>query len=89
MSYKANLPRLISMINDNHLYPVEDEATRQTIFKTSSLIGGGIKKHKTQQKTENEKVLNLFNQHNSKTKLKKQNILRRMICNYNNLTSKY
>ena len=56
MNYRTCLPRLVFMINDNHLYPITDETTRETIFKTSSIIGGGIKKHKVQQKIENEKL---------------------------------
>ena len=46
----SQLPRLVFIINDKHLYPVEDATTRETIFKSSSIIGGGIKKHKVQQK---------------------------------------
>ena len=53
MNYNSNLPRLVFMCAENHLYPIEDEDSRATIFKTCSNIGGGLKKYKTQQHFEN------------------------------------
>ena len=56
MNFKTNLPRLIFMINDNHLYPIEDPQMRETIFKSSAICGGGMKKYKAQQQFENDKL---------------------------------
>ena len=47
------LPKLVFMSANNHLYPITDKEKRETIFKTSSICGGGIKKiKKSQQQTE-------------------------------------
>ena len=54
--YRSDLPRLIFVCANNHLYPVEDHEQRETIFKTCSAVGGGIKKYKAQQKFENDKL---------------------------------
>ena len=46
-SFKSSdLPRLIFMINDNHLYPIEDPKMRETIFKSNAICGGGMKNTK-------------------------------------------
>ncbi len=50
-----NLPRLVFICANNHLYPITDEEQRETIFKTYSNTGGKIKKYKTQQKFEHKK----------------------------------
>jgi hypothetical protein len=42
------------MCAENHLYPIEDEDARASIFKTCSNIGGGLKEYKTQQHFENK-----------------------------------
>ena len=52
---KTNLPRLVFICANNHLYPITDEEKRETIFKTYSNTGGQIKKYKTQQKFEHKK----------------------------------
>ena len=54
--YNSNLPRLVFVCANNHLYPVDDNEKRETIFKTSSSVGGGMKKYKVQQQYENEKL---------------------------------
>ena len=54
MNYHSNLPRLVFMCAENHLYPIEDEDARTSIFKTCSNIGGQIKKYKTQQNINNQ-----------------------------------
>jgi hypothetical protein len=46
MNYDSNLPRLVFMCAGNHLYPIEDEDARESIFKTCSNIGGGLKNTK-------------------------------------------
>jgi len=46
-----SLPKLVFMSANNHLYPIIDREERETIFKTYSLIGGGMKKQKSQEKT--------------------------------------
>ena len=63
MNYNSNLPRLVFMCAENHLYPIEDEDARVSLFKTYSNVGGKIKKYKTQQHFENDKL-----KINSKTK---------------------
>ena len=48
-----SLPKLVFMSANNHLYPITDKEERETIFKKSSICGGGIKKiKKSQQQTE-------------------------------------
>ena len=49
-----NLPRLIFICANNHLYPITDETTRETIFKQHSKTGGAIKKYKAKQKFEHK-----------------------------------
>ena len=44
-----NLPILVFMCANNHMYPVLDEERRETIFKTSSTNGGELSKHRAQQ----------------------------------------
>ena len=40
-----HLPKLVFMCANNHLYPITDEAKRETIFRSQSIsIGGGMKK---------------------------------------------
>ena len=56
MNYHSNLPRLIFMCAENHLYPIEDREAREHIFRSYSNIGGGMKKYKTQQHFENNKL---------------------------------
>jgi hypothetical protein len=56
--YKTNLPRLIFMCANNHLYPIEDKSKRETIFKKNA--NTGIKKIKaTQDKIEIEEHVKL------------------------------
>ena len=55
VSKKQNgLPRLVFICANNHLYPIADEKHRETIFKTSSKVGGGIRTYKTQQRFEHK-----------------------------------
>ena len=61
VGYHSNLPRLVFMCANNHLYPIDDEK-RETIFKTCSVVGGGIKKYKTQQAFEH-KIIKTSEQH--------------------------
>ena len=49
-----NLPRLVFMCAENHMYPVLDEERRETIVKTSSEIGGKLNKYRAQQKFEHK-----------------------------------
>ena len=58
---RNDLPRLVFICANNHLYPITDEGQRETIFKSCSKTGGGIKKYKAQQKFENyiKKMLKL------------------------------
>jgi len=56
MNYNSNLPRLVFMCANNHLYPIRDEESRASIFKTCSNIGGPMKKYRTQQLFENNKL---------------------------------
>lgn len=42
LGYHSNLPRLVFVCANNHLYPIEDREKRETIFKTCSVVGGGI-----------------------------------------------
>ena len=51
---KNNLPRLVFICANNHLYPITNEGQRETLFKSGSKIGLGIKKYKAQQKLEND-----------------------------------
>ena len=51
---KNNLPRLVFICANNHLYPITDAEQRETIFKSCSKTGGGIKKYKAQQNFEND-----------------------------------
>ena len=46
------LPRLVFICASNHWHPITDEEHRQTIPKTSSTVGGGIRTYKTQQRFE-------------------------------------
>ena len=41
---RNDLPRLIFICANNHLYPMTDEGKRETIFKTCSKVGGSIGK---------------------------------------------
>ena len=43
VGYHSNLPRLVFMCANNHLYPIDDNEKRETIFKKCSIIGGGMK----------------------------------------------
>jgi len=54
--YNSNLPRLVFVCANNHLYPIDDPEKRETIFKTCSVIGGKLNKYKTQQRFENVKL---------------------------------
>ena len=54
--YRSDLPRLIFICANNHLYPIDDPKKRETIFKTCSVIGGKLNKYKSQQKFENVKL---------------------------------
>lgn len=54
MKYYNNLPKLVFVCANNHLCPITDKEKRETIFKTCSTIGGGIKKYKTQQAFEHK-----------------------------------
>ena len=52
---RNDLPRLIFICANNHLYPIADEEERDTIFKTYSKTGGSINKnYKTQQQFEHK-----------------------------------
>ena len=51
---RNDLPRLVFICANNHLYPITDGEQRETIFKSCSKIGGAIKKYKAQQKFEND-----------------------------------
>ena len=42
-----NLPRLVFICANNHLYPITDDEKRETIFKTCSNTGGQIRKYNT------------------------------------------
>ncbi|MCR9066870.1 MAG: hypothetical protein NXI00_23060 [Cytophagales bacterium] len=54
--YKSNLPCLVFVCANNHLYPIDDHERRETIFKSCSTIGGKMNKYRTQQKFENVKL---------------------------------
>lgn len=54
MGYNSNLPRLVFMCANNHLYPIPDYDKRETIFKQSSNIGGQMKKVNKQIKNKEE-----------------------------------
>jgi len=56
INYHNSLPRLVFMCAGNHLYPIENRDAREKIFRSYSNIGGGIKKYKTQQHFENNKL---------------------------------
>ena len=49
-----NLPRFIPICANNHLYPITDETTRETILKQHSKTGGAIKKYKAKHKFEHK-----------------------------------
>ena len=49
LAYNSNLPRLVFVSANNHLYPINDHEKRETIFKTCSVIGGKLNKDKAQQ----------------------------------------
>ena len=49
-----NLPRLIFICANYHLYPITDEPTRETVFKQHSQTGGAIKTYKTKHKFEHK-----------------------------------
>ena len=51
-NHNSNLPRLVFMCANNHLYPIEDHDERETIFKTYANVGGRIKSKKNQLKDE-------------------------------------
>ena len=55
--FKNNLPKLVFVCANNHLYPVIDQQQRETVFKTCAIIGNGNKKYQIK-KDENDKVLN-------------------------------
>ncbi len=55
--YYSNLPKLVFVYANNHLYPVIDQKQRESIFKTRAIVGNGNKKYKIK-KDENDKVLN-------------------------------
>lgn len=49
-----NLPRLIFICANNHLYPITDAEQRETIFESCSKTGNAVKKYKIQQKFEHK-----------------------------------
>ena len=54
--YKSDLPRLVFVCANNHLYPIDNPERRETIFKTCSVTGGKLNKYKTQQTFENVRL---------------------------------
>ena len=50
--HNNNLPRLVFMCANDHMYHVIDEERRETIFKTSSNIGGTKNNYRARQKVE-------------------------------------
>ena len=44
-----NLPRLVFLCGNNHLYPITDDEQRETIFKSNAFVGGQIRKYKSRQ----------------------------------------
>ena len=50
------------MCANNHLYPIDDNEKRETIFNTCSMVGGGVNKYKAQQAFEH-RIIKTFNQH--------------------------
>ena len=55
-NHHSNLPRLVFMCANNHLYPIEDPEERETIFKTYANVGGRIKSTKKPLKDEEGKA---------------------------------
>ena len=51
---RNDLPRLIFICANNHLYTITDEGKRETISKTCSKVGGSIKTYRTQQEFEHK-----------------------------------
>ena len=49
-NYNSNLPRLVFVCANNHLYPIDDNEKRETIFKQCSVISGKISKYMAKQK---------------------------------------
>ena len=49
MKYRTDLPRLVFMCANGHMYPIEDHDKRESIFRTFSFVGGGMKKLKATQ----------------------------------------
>ena len=49
MKYRTDLPRLVFMCANGHMYPVEDDDKRASIFKTFSFVGGGMERLKATQ----------------------------------------
>ena len=52
-----SLPELVFMSANNHLYPITDKEERETIFKRSSICGGGIKKFKNHNNKQKQKSI--------------------------------
>ena len=44
------------MCANNHLYPIDDDEKRLTIFRTCAMVGGGMKKYKAQQAFEHKVI---------------------------------
>ena len=49
MKYRTDPPRLVFMCANEHMYPIEDHDKRESIFRTFSFVGGGMKKLKATQ----------------------------------------
>ena len=52
--FKSDLPRLVFVCANNHLYPIDDNEKRETIFKQCSVISGKINKYMATQKLEHK-----------------------------------
>ena len=53
-NHNSNLPRLVFMCANNHLYPIEDHDERETIFKTYANVGGMVKTKSKSFRTRND-----------------------------------
>ena len=53
------LPRLMFICTNNHVYPITDETTRETLFKQHSKTGGAIKTYRAKQEFEHTKIMEL------------------------------
>jgi hypothetical protein len=56
VGHNSNLQRLVFMCANNHLYPIDDDEKRLTIFRTCAMVGGGMKKYKAQQAFEHKVI---------------------------------